>query len=265
MTRVWIGMMIVLGLSVAGCQRTSPPPETAAPDPAPPPVEPPPPDVVGNWTITGHRIPGSSAMTASEAAAWHGRVLRLGAANLVVGDRHCPTPEYHSHRVHTETFLAKAYHLAPGSLEPARGHETATVTEAFCGDRAWSGPGAVMIGLDNNHALAPWDGIFFELRRSPPFRAVGQEPGWVLDFRDDGTMLFQYAYGESATSAGIPRPTVDPATKARTWKTAGATGDLVVVIEPKSCADGMSGLPYETTVTVTYRGTAYRGCGWQMP
>jgi hypothetical protein len=266
MKRLLIGMLIVMGLF--GCQRNSPPPKTVAPEPAPPPaepVEPPPPDVVGNWTITAHHIPGVSAMSGSDAAAWHGRVLRLGKANLVVGEKHCPTPDYHSHRVDTETFLAKSYHLAPGALEPARGHATAIVTETFCGERPWTGLGAVMIGLDDNRALAPWDGVFFELEKSPPFRAVGQEPGWSLDFRDDGSMRFQYAYGESATTAGIPRPMVDPDTKARTWKTAGAAGDLVVVIEPKPCSDAMSGLPFETTVTVTYLGTTYRGCGWEMP
>ena len=268
MTRALLGMIIVLGLALAACQRATPPPERATPDPVPPPaepVEPPPPDVVGNWVITGHQIPGISAMSASEAAAWHGRALRLGRKILVVGEKHCSTPDYHSHRVDTATFLAKSYHLAPGSLEPAQGHATAIVTEAFCGERPWSGLGAVMIGLDDNHALAPWDGVFFELTRAPAFRAIGQEPGWSLDFRDDGTMRFQYAYGESATTAGIPGPTVDPATKARTWKTAGDAGDLIVRVEPIACSDAMSGLPFETTVTVTYQGTSYRGCGWEMP
>lgn len=126
----------------------------------------------------GHAGPGSTA----------GRAVRLGKKILVVGEKHCSTPDYHSHRVDTAAFLSKSYHLAPGSLEPARGHATAIVTEAFCGERPWSGLGAVMIGLDENHALAPWDGVYFELARAPAFRAIGQEPGWSLDFRDDGLL-----------------------------------------------------------------------------
>ncbi|HEX7878696.1 MAG TPA: hypothetical protein VF720_04770 [Candidatus Eisenbacteria bacterium] len=261
-------MMIVLGLTAIGCQRTTPTPQTATPDmePAPAePVEPPPPDVVGNWTITGHHIPGTSAMTDAEAAAWHGRTVRLGSALIVAGEQSCSTPRYESHRVYTQPFLAKAYKLAPGSLEPLSARERVVVTESYCGRKRFTGPGAIMIGLDDNHALAPWDGVFFELTRGPSFRAIGQEPGWALDFRDDGTMRFEYGYGESAVTAGITRPTVDPDTKIRTWKTAAAGGDLVVTVEPKPCADAMSGLPFETTVTVTYGGTTYQGCGWTMP
>jgi len=268
MRRIGIGMMIVVGLSIVGCQQNPPPQGKATPDTSPAPaepVEPPPPDVVGNWIITGHRTPGTSAMSETDAAAWHGRALRLGASLIVVGEQSCPTPRYESHRVYTDPFLAKAYKLAPGSLEPVRGRERVVVTEAYCGSKRWSGPGAIMIGLDDDHALAPWDGVFFELSRGPSFRAVGQEPGWLLDFRDDGTMRFQYAYGESSTTAGITKPVIDPATKALTWTSPGTVGDLVVVVTPAPCADAMSGLPFETTVTVTYNGETYHGCGWAMP
>jgi hypothetical protein len=266
MPRALFGMMLVLMLPVLGCQRTTTTAETPAQQPpAPPPVDnTPAPEVLGNWTIVDHHIPRTSAMTEADAAAWRGRNLRLNGTRVIFGEKQCEVA-FQTNKVDAAKFIADAYHVSLDAIPPLRGRGSITVTQVSCGARAWAAPGAVLIPLGADRLLAPWDGVFFELQRGPAFRAVGQEPGWLLDFRPDGTMRFEYAYGESATTAGIPRPETDPATKTRTFRTAGAAGDLVVVVEPKACADAMSGLPFETTVTVTYLGTSYRGCGWEMP
>lgn len=86
------------------------------------------------------------------------------------------------------------------------------------------------------------------------FRAVGQEPGWVLDVYPDRLHL-SADYGTREVTVPKPPP-----------RRAGATtvfdaGRLRAEILAEPCRDSMSGQPFPATVRVTLDGTTWRGCG----
>ncbi|MGI9175589.1 MAG: YbaY family lipoprotein [Rhodothermales bacterium] len=91
------------------------------------------------------------------------------------------------------------------------------------------------------------------------FRAVGQEPGWTLEIVSDRWMHFTYDYGEREVFTPVPE--AEETSERTTYHAVTEAHDLRVVIEDEACTDVMSGEAFETSVTVTLDGEAYRGCG----
>lgn len=104
---------------------------------------------------------------------------------------------------------------------------------------------------------------FAEARgRGIVFRALGQEPGWVLDLEPATGLHLVYDYGEQEATVPFTVPVVGPG---RTRIESGNGRDEVaVVIEPRFCADAMSGAPFPATVTVTVNGRTLQGCGARL-
>jgi hypothetical protein len=122
-------------------------------------------ELTGIWTVVGHHIPGISAMSDSEATAWHGRTVRLTAKEAVSGESHCDAPSYLTRTIPKDNFLSVEYKLPPGALAPLASRENVTVLDVSCGGNPWTAMGDRLIEIDGDRALAPWDGVFFELTR----------------------------------------------------------------------------------------------------
>lgn len=106
-------------------------------------------------------------------------------------------------------------------------------------------------------AGTPWE----EARlRGVAFRAVGQEPGWVLEI-DATQITFIGDYGERRVRMPAPAPARDPRTGSTTYQAETDGHALNVTITEAPCADSMSGESFPTTVSVTLDGTTYQGCG----
>lgn len=86
------------------------------------------------------------------------------------------------------------------------------------------------------------------------YRAVGQEPGWVLNIAN-GRIDYLGDYGE--TRINVPRP--DPRTSFNGHRY--ETQRLIVDVTRTSCNDAMSGHGYADTVIVIADGRTVRGCG----
>ena len=127
--------------------------------------------------------------------------------------------------------------------------------------KPWTALGGSVLELDRNRALAPWDGIFFELTRDRDFRAIGQEPGWQLEIRMGSEMRFTYDYGKGSAVTPAARAELDAKTGTRTFHATAEANDLRVEIVPVGCEDSMSGKPFPATVTVTLNDRSFRGCG----
>jgi len=110
----------------------------------------------------------------------------------------------------------------------------------------------------NNRRLAIWEDAKL---RGVDFRAVGNEPGWHLEIRADGEILFVGDYGQSRYQFATPEPQIDRQSGRSIYKTGGGGHELKVVLEADACRDTMSGEPFETTVTVTLDGRTFTGCG----
>jgi putative lipoprotein len=99
-----------------------------------------------------------------------------------------------------------------------------------------------------------------ELRaRGVDFRAIGQEPGWLLDmFRD--RIELSYDYGDVEITAPRPPPIL-PAWQGEIYETQTATHRITITIRRTPCQDAMSGEMFPAQVTVLVNGRTLQGCG----
>jgi uncharacterized membrane protein len=93
------------------------------------------------------------------------------------------------------------------------------------------------------------------------FRAVGNEPPWILEIRGDALTLYR-GYDKRATRFRLEPPQIDPTARTTRYRGIGASGERIdVMIEGKACQDSMSGEPFESRVTVRLGGYTLSGCG----
>ena len=104
---------------------------------------------------------------------------------------------------------------------------------------------------------SPWDDA---RRRGIDFRAIGQEPGWLLEIDARKSMYLLADYGEKKVTTPAPAPTRD-STGVTTYDATADGHRLTVVIRERACQDSMSGEEMTHEVTVTLDGKEYRGCG----
>jgi putative lipoprotein len=92
------------------------------------------------------------------------------------------------------------------------------------------------------------------------FRAVGQEPGWLLDIYTRGIIKMVWAYGENYAEFAVEAPNTAQEGAMR-YEASSDGRSLVVTIRRAPCQDAMSGEPYPSTVEVVIDGTTLNGCG----
>lgn len=97
--------------------------------------------------------------------------------------------------------------------------------------------------------------------RGVTFRAVGNEPGWLLEIVPGRWIRFTHSYGEREVVTPVPKSRVDEAAGRTTYHAITEAHDLRVVILRAPCSDSMSGEAFEATVTVSLDGATYGGCG----
>lgn len=139
----------------------------------------------------------------------------------------------------------------------------------------YSGDGIVLSTRGEREALVEIDGVEYEncvenrvesiwadaRLRGVTVRAVGNEPGWLLEITDGGLLHLTYDYGEGELAVPAPEPEVDEAARVATYH---ATADDVTVrveVEDLTCIDNMSGFEFEKTVTVELGERTFYGCG----
>ena len=105
----------------------------------------------------------------------------------------------------------------------------------------------------NDYRAVPWEAAKLS---GADFRAVGNEPGWVLILKGDRLVL-ETDYGNRRIDATLPKPVTDPETRTTRWQ----TQDLTLELTPGPCFDAMSGERFETRVTVHLPGQTLHGCG----
>ena len=222
------------------------------------------PALTGIWTVVGHHLPGTSAMSDDPARARYGESIRLTGSSAISSGARCDEPRYAARRVEAAPYFASEFKLPPGSLKPLAARDQINLMEVSCRGVRWNALGARLLEIDADRVLAPWDGVFFELRRDRDFRALGQEPGWQLEIRKGAEMRFIYDYGQSMAVTPAARAQVDSSSGTRTYHAVAEANDLRVVIVPVPCTDVMSGKPFPVTVSVTLNGRTFRGCGEEL-
>ncbi len=98
-------------------------------------------------------------------------------------------------------------------------------------------------------------------QRGVSFRAVGNEPGWLMEITDGDRIRLLLDYAEREVVLPNPGPSPDQATTSTVYRVVTDTLDVTVTIEARACADTMSDERFETTVTVRVGDRTYSGCG----
>jgi putative lipoprotein len=88
-------------------------------------------------------------------------------------------------------------------------------------------------------------------------RAVGQEPGWLLDLDLGKGIVLRADYGETVVSTPAPAPGAGTLS----WHARAGSRRLSVAAEERVCRDAMSGQPYPLAVAVTLDEQVLHGCG----
>lgn len=105
------------------------------------------------------------------------------------------------------------------------------------------------------------------IERGVDYRAVGQEPGWLLEIFRDEKMVLHYDYGGERAEFSYDRP--QRGEGAMTYQLESGEQQLVVRMAIAPCHDAMSGQPYPDTVSVYYRDETLerelQGCGRPLP
>ena len=94
--------------------------------------------------------------------------------------------------------------------------------------------------------------------RGVAFRAIGQEPGWLLEITNGEEILIVTDYGKERKSLPYVEPREDKAARKTVFQ---IDADTSVLIEGKPCTDTMSGEAFEVRVTVTLGDNTLQVCG----
>ena len=93
------------------------------------------------------------------------------------------------------------------------------------------------------------------------FRAVGNEPGWHMEIRNNNKILFVGDYGDYRIEFPTPHPVTDQAARRTIYESNFDGKRILVLIEGRQCYDTMSDESFSVTVDVTIDQKTYRGCG----
>jgi len=95
--------------------------------------------------------------------------------------------------------------------------------------------------------------------RGVAFRAIGQEPGWLLEMSTGDKILLVTDYGQTKTEYAYVEPEVFQAQRKSIFRV--KPGEFTVTIEGIACTDTMNGEKFEVSVTVELNGKRLQGCG----
>ena len=95
--------------------------------------------------------------------------------------------------------------------------------------------------------------------RGISFRAIGQEPGWLLEITNGEKIYLITDYGQTKITSPYVDPNVNPAQHTTVFTV--KDQKLEIIIEGKECSDVMSGEKFNVSVFVTLKGKKFKGCG----
>ncbi len=95
--------------------------------------------------------------------------------------------------------------------------------------------------------------------RGVSFRAIGQEPAWLLEITNGTEILLLTNYGETRSSFPYIEPVVHQEQRRTVFVLAADSAVVEILGEP--CQDVMSGEQFPASVTIRLSDTTLEGCG----
>ena len=118
--------------------------------------------------------------------------------------------------------------------------------------------GNKLTGCRNNPRAAVWEGAKL---RGVSYRAIGQEPPWILEIDRDHGFLLVTRYGENKQQFPYVEPVTDVAQRASNYTSAANGESITITIHGRQCEDSMSGEEFSSEVEINWREQILRGCG----
>jgi heat shock protein HslJ len=243
----WRRGAAVLALSLtgfmAGCASAPPPPQE--------------PSIIGLWQaqeIAGAPVTGDKPITFSLYG--DGRVVgRAGCNNYTTSYKRAGTAIAFGPMISTKMACA------PEIMSQEQTYLT-TLAAATRGARRADGMLVLTTGSAAQILFRRQEAASLQDARARgiDFRAVGQEPAWVVELKDGEKITAVLDYG--ATTLELPTPSAESAADGTvTYDASTDTDHLVLGIKRKTCVDAMSGESHASTVDLMVNDKPYHGCG----
>lgn len=113
--------------------------------------------------------------------------------------------------------------------------------------------------VDREEQLAANDVWHAAKLRGVAFRAIGQEPGWLLEITNGERILLETDYGSNRFEMPFVEPVVYQEERRTQYVVDGY--DTTVEIRGVRCSDTMSGEEFEVSVTIRQPDRELHGCG----
>lgn len=110
----------------------------------------------------------------------------------------------------------------------------------------------------NDPRAAVWEAAKL---RGISYRALGQEPPWLLEIDRENGFLLVTGYGESSHSFPYSEPVSDTQQRSSRYRSQANGERIVITITVESCRDSMSGEGFSSRVEIAWREQLLRGCG----
>lgn len=130
----------------------------------------------------------------------------------------------------------------------------------------WSKGNEAILELDsksyrsckNNRAKAIWEHAKLN---GVDFRAVGNEPGWVLTLRAADKIVFKSNYGQTINEFITSTPITNQNSRTTLYQASEDEHTILITLKGTPCSDTMSDEKFETTVSITLDDKTFNGCG----
>ena len=93
------------------------------------------------------------------------------------------------------------------------------------------------------------------------YRAIGNEPGWTLEIRNQEIIILITDYGSTQHEFRLPKPEIDKTNRITRYQSKDSDHELILMISGEACLDSMSGEGFASKATVTLDGKILQGCG----
>mgnify|MGYP001821321222 CR=1 FL=1 len=133
----------------------------------------------------------------------------------------------------------------PADLAPG---QTATITIM----------GKQLVNCSNDPRAAVWEGAKL---RGVSYRAIGQEPPWVLEIDRGKGFLLVTGYGENRHWFPYVEADTDSSSRTSSFISHANGEQITITIRGRQCRDNMSGETFASEVEIEWRGDILRGCG----
>jgi len=93
------------------------------------------------------------------------------------------------------------------------------------------------------------------------YRAIGNEPGWNLEIRNQETIILITDYGSTRYEFALPKAEIGETNRITSYQAKDSDHELILIITDEACSDSMSGEDFPSRAKVILDGKILQGCG----